>query len=301
MPARIVSFINLKGGVGKTTLALAIGEFLAFANHYPLNPKSRVLLIDIDAQSNLSYALFPEQRLEEIWNAEQSVYHMFKSALDGKNWDIRLAIPLTNNLGVTNIEGNTHLNALVCSPDLGQLDEEILSRLEKGANIPVDFRTVLKDQLENVKEFYDWIIIDCPPSLSTLTSNAILCSDYYVVPLVPEALSIKGLDLIQSRIADLKNHYGNQIKIEYAGAILNRIDIRRKDHIKQAEDVYSRKGEFSCFDYWVGDWKPLYVVSDYGYPFENGQRAWGSVWDKYGLWTRRKNPNSSILPRTGDT
>lgn len=63
MAAKIVSFINLKGGVGKTTLALAIGEFLACANHYLLYPKSRVLLIDMDAQSNLSYALFGEERL----------------------------------------------------------------------------------------------------------------------------------------------------------------------------------------------------------------------------------------------
>ena len=78
MAAKVVSFINLKGGVGKTTLALAIGEFLAFADHSLLYPKSRVLLIDIDAQSNLSFALFPEQRLEEIWTLEQSVYHMFK-------------------------------------------------------------------------------------------------------------------------------------------------------------------------------------------------------------------------------
>lgn len=302
MVAKVVSFINLKGGVGKTTLALAIGEFLAFANHWQLSPKSRVLLIDMDAQSNLSYALFGQDRLEkEIWKPEleQSVYYMFKAALDGKIWDIHKAILKDG----TNLEGNTHLHAIVCSPDLGQLDEDILSRLEKGTKIQVDLRTVLKNQLENVKELYDWIVIDCPPSLSTLTSNAMLCSDYFIVPLVPEALSIKGMQLIQQRIAQLKNRYEGQIKIAFAGSILNRIDIRRRDHIEQAEDVYSRKNEFNCFNYWVGDWKPLYIVSDYLYPFVSTQRAWrwGSVWGKYGSGARRKNPNSSVLPRQGST
>lgn len=287
----MVSFINLKGGVGKTTLALAIGEYLAFVNLYPLGPKSRVLLIDLDAQSNLSYALFSEHALQGIWDQQKSVYHMFQAALDGKSWDINQAIMKDGS----NVEGNTHLHTIVCSPDLGQLDEDVLRRLERRENIQVDFRQVLKGQLQNVKDLYDWIIIDCPPSLSTLTSNAILCSDYYIVPLVPEALSIKGMQLILRRIAELKDHYQGEVKIEFAGAILNRIDIRRKDHIEQAEDVYSRKGEFEPFDCWVGDWKPLYIVSDYRYPFEKQQRAWRSVWGKYGGWTRRRNPSSPIL------
>lgn len=200
---------------------------------------------------------------------------MFKAALDGKNWDIQKSILKDG----TNLKGNTHLHVIVCSPDLGQLDEDILSRLEMGANIQVDFRTVLKKQLDNVKDLYDWIIIDCPPSLSTLTSNAILCSDYFIVPLVPEALSIKGMDLIQQRIGQLTNRYGGQIKIEFAGTILNRIDIRRKDHIKKAGEVYSQNNTFKCFNYWMGDWKPLYIVSDYSYPFVSTPRAWrwGSV------------------------
>ncbi len=145
MPTKVVSFINLKGGVGKTTLALAIGEFLAF---WGLGQK--VLLIDIDGQSNLSYALLPTQTLkEEIWEqTKKSIYHMFKAALDGKDWDIEQAIIKD----CSNIRGNTNLHTIVCSPALGQLDEDILDRLEKRLGIQVDFRWVLSEQLKKIKD-----------------------------------------------------------------------------------------------------------------------------------------------------
>jgi len=286
--ARVVSFINLKGGVGKTTLALAIGEFLAF---WGLGQK--VLLIDIDGQSNLSYALLPTQTLEEIWQQDKSIYHMFKAALDGKDWDIEQAIIKD----CSNIRGNTNLHAIVCSPDLGQLDEDILVRLEKGAKIQGDFRIVLGEQLKRIKDRYDYVIIDCPPSLSTLTSNAILCSDYWIAPLVPEALSLLGINLIQTRIRGLDDRYKGRVNIKFAGSILNRIDIRRKDHIREAEGVYEHSNWFQPFQRWVGDWKPLYLVSDYQYPFENWGVKWVSVEEKYGANEKRRNPPSPLLNR----
>jgi chromosome partitioning protein len=296
LAARVVSFINLKGGVGKTTLALAVGEFLAF---WGLGQK--VLLIDIDGQSNLSYALLPQGTLKEIWQQEKSIYHMFKAALDGKVWDIEQAIIKD----CSNIRGNTNLHAIVCSPDLGQLDEDILVRLEKGAKIQGDFRIVLGEQLRKIKDRYNWIIIDCPPSLSTITSNAILCSDYWIAPIVPEALSLLGIELIQTRIEGLTNRYGKKgLGIKFAGSILNRIDIRRKDHIKAAEGVYYESNFYHPFEHWVGDWKPLYIVSDYNYPFEAEDRVargwareWLNVEEKYGANEKRRNPPSPLLNR----
>ncbi len=296
MPTKVVSFINLKGGVGKTTLALAIGEFLAF-----WGVRQKVLLIDIDGQSNLSYALLPQGTLKAIWQQEKSIYHMFKAALDGKTWDIEQVIIKD----CSNIRGNTNLHAIVCSPDLGQLDEDILVRLEKGAKIQGDFRLVLGEQLRKIKDRYDYVIIDCPPSLSTITSNAILCSDYWIAPIVPETLSLLGIELIQTRIGDLTNRYGKAgLSIKFAGSILNRIDIRRKDHIKAAEGVYYESNFYHPFEHWVGDWKPLYIVSDYNYPSEDEDRVarglaekWWSAEEKYGANAKRRNPPSPLLNR----
>ena len=127
MAATVVSFINLKGGVGKSMLALVIGETLAFLRRRhrvslpggqvqeALRGPERVLLVDIDLQSNLSYATTSRQRMADLEYSGHIVYDMFAAALQGKPWDVRAAI----NKNCSNIAGNTHLHNLVCTPALG--------------------------------------------------------------------------------------------------------------------------------------------------------------------------------------
>ncbi len=281
--AKVVSFINLKGGVGKTTLALAIGETLAFSWL-----DRRVLLIDLDAQTNLSHALVSQDTRSRLTSEKKTVYHMFRAALDGQRWDMKAAI--TGDC--SNIQGNSRLRALVCTEELGQLDEDILNMLEEGKKIGIDFRRILKDHVAVIQDDFDWIIIDCPPSLSTLTSNAIVASDYFVVPVIPEYLSLQGLTMIQQRIAQLKNRlpYGTELKIDFAGSIVNKVDVRRSDAVARAEDIYSQqRGVFAPLETWLGDWKPLYTVSNYNqmisyhdhlsdYRFQSTKFL--NVWDK---------------------
>ena len=299
MTAKVVSFINLKGGVGKSTLALTIGEFLAFSS---LNRK--VLLIDLDAQTNLSYALVSKPTRDRLETEKKTVYHMFRAALDGQPWDINAA--MTSNC--SNILNNKNLKALVTTEELGQLDEDILGMLEQKQQINVDFRRILKESLTVIKNYFDWIIIDFPPSLSTITSNAIIASDHFVVPVTPEFLSLQGLRMIQDRIGQLINRlpYGNEINIDFAGSILNRVDVRRSDAIERAEQIYSQlQGGYNPFHYWLGDWQPLFVVSDYDYlTYHQGKPpyyAYGSKfenpWHKYGNWVRRQTPHNSFLRR----
>lgn len=191
MAAKIVSFINLKGGVGKSTLALAIGEALAFLRRQErvslpggqskqvVRGPERVLLVDIDLQSNLSYATTSAQRMVQLEQSGYTVYHMFASALRGKAWDIKSAI----NKDCSNIIGNSRLHNLVCSYALGELDQDMLAMLDRGDKLNISFREILKGHLEQIREDYDYIFIDCPPSLSPLTSNAIVASDYFAVPI----------------------------------------------------------------------------------------------------------------------
>ena len=308
MAAKVVSFINLKGGVGKSTLALAIGEALAFIRRREqislpqgqvrevLRGPERVLLVDIDLQSNLSYATTSVQRMEQLELSGYTVYHMFASALQGKAWDIRSAI----NKQCSNIIGNTHLHNLVCSYALGELDQDMLAMLERGDKLNVSFREVLKGHLDQVRDDYDYIFIDCPPSLSPLTSNAIVASDYFVVPIIPEELSLQGIDLIQNRIGQLKSTYPH-IKAEFLGSIMNKIDIRRRrDHLRLAEDIVTTdSSRFQPFNYWLGDWRPLYTDSDFGYFQNEGWTSGWPTWDhKYGEPNGRKirvsNPNDDL-------
>lgn len=283
MAAKVVSFINLKGGVGKTTLALAFGEGMG----------QKVLMVDIDAQYNLSSSLLSLTRLEQLWKEGKSIYDMFKAELDGRSWDVDKAIVAD----CSNIQGNQNLHTIICSPDLGQFDEDMLERWAAGKQPPKGLHTVLGNYISKVKSRYNWIIIDCPPSLSIFTSNAILCSDYWIAPLIPEALSLYGIPMIQRGIGDLKRKYS--FNIDFAGSILNRLDISRGDHARQAEDVYKSGGKFRPFDCWIGDWKPLYIVSDYNYPFvtffdwHGNACKWSHAEHKYGwLYTAQNNGDS---------
>lgn len=120
-----------------------------------------------------------------------------------------------------------------------------------------------------------------------------------MVPIVPEKLSILGLELIQRRIGELRSRYPEQVSIEFAGSILNKVDIRRRDHKETyAQIVYQEKvDEFKPFHWWVGDIRPLYLVSDYELPFEQHGRKWWSVFTKYTYGAKRRKMPTGILDR----
>jgi chromosome partitioning protein len=297
--AVVVSFINLKGGVGKTTLCLTIGEILAFAFG------KKILLIDLDSQSNLSSALVPSNDLTSYRDKKGSIYHLFLNLLNPdkfkQSWDIDNAVVKS----CSNIQQNNNLNAILSLPELGQFDEDLADALEKGGKGPagsglkitVEWRRVLNRPLFSLRSQYDYILIDCPPSLSLFTSNALVVSDYYVTPISPEYLSIQGLELIQSRLGRLKQRAGlREMNVQFAGCIINRIDIRRKDHIGLcANPIYSERGRFKPFRYWVGDLKPMYIVTDYYYPFANMGRKWISIDEKYNYEERDfRNPEGVL-------
>lgn len=385
MSAKVISFINLKGGVGKTTLALAAGEILASERQY--NPiarkdlhKYKVLFIDLDGQSNLTYSTLSEDEIRSCWDSGKSTYNFFTSCLEhpihlkecicescsnvsdiryyldiipssfelfdfeekvmeayenGSKVDLsalRMALKRAledevflfnwNNIPGSDSERlltcleNDHYEFWVEGAEIHKSDDGktiYICKDEKSAEITIDengrdmsVKTSIKTYNYNLKakikreygklniygesilEKYDYIIIDCPPNLSILTANAIIASDYYVVPVIPEKLSTYGLELIKRRIAGLKEIYSDDIKIKYAGAVLNRIDIRRNSHIELAEQIIE-DDDFKCFNNWIGDVKPLYIVADYSL------RRYKNCYHKYGKWGRRKNPSKSEL------
>lgn len=286
--AKIVSFINLKGGVGKTTLCLSIGEFLAFAM------KKDVLIIDLDSQSNLTSAIVSPSIIDIYKAKKGSIYHLFNDLLSEEPtfhvWNLEEAVvPPTS---CSNIRKNEHLSAILSLPELGQFDESLAEALEKclkaeGKKLKnirwtVEWRKILKNRLEPLRSKYDYILIDCPPSLSLFTSNALVASDYYLTPISPEYLSIQGLDLIQQRLSRLIKIPDLNMEVKFLGCVVNRIDIRRNDHKRYCEtEIYKNTGKFNTFKYWVGDLKPMYLITEYFYPISTYGRNWNSIEEKY--------------------
>lgn len=312
---KVISVINLKGGVGKTTLVVCFGEFLGFVL------KKRVLLIDMDHQTNLTYAMISREALDTCKRNGKTIFHMFKNALDGNQWSMKDSIIDD----CSNIERNLYLKLIASLPDVGHLDEMILEQYENTRGFTdLDPRRILRQKLEEVKEEFDYIIIDCPPSLGLPTINALLASDYFVVPVVPEFLSLQGLDLIMRRVTGLKDRYG--AKVEFGGIVLNKISVQRSDHkewsevlfltpeekIKCRRDLeafieFLRQGQrdkaaridiqrlrfalildelrdtdFRPFTRWLGDLKPFYLITDYGYMERKGKaKRYPGVEKKY--------------------
>lgn len=327
---KVISIINLKGGVGKTTLSVCLGEFLG------ITFKKRALLIDMDHQTNLTYAMVPPKTASTCADGRKTIFHMFESALSGNRWSLRDSI-VTD---CSNIDGSSLLHLVVSLPDVGHLDEMILAAYESKNTFASDPRCILRDRIrdEGLLEAYDYILIDCPPSLGLPTINALLASDYFVVPVVPEFLSLQGLDLIMKRVGELKNRY--EAHIDFAGTVLNKVSIQRTDHKEWSEVLFLTPGEkakctreledfvkqvqradnlagldiqkvkfgiilrdlrnnadFRPFSSWLGDLKPFYLVTDYGYSQRKHRKKYSSIEKKYdGSGTR---PDTDKWPNLG--
>ncbi|WP_080708461.1 ParA family protein [Aeromonas hydrophila] len=211
---KIISFINLKGGVGKTTTSVNIAATLA-ATH-----NKKVLLIDLDPQTNATVCLITQPEWQEIHNRKQTLFHLFEDMLRSTtNFKIKNAI-------VKNVSEIKGLDLLPSSLEFVNIQDEIPEISNKEYVSHVD---ILGNAISNVKDEYDYIIIDCPPNLGAITLNGINISDYYIVPTIPDILSIIGIDLITNRI-DVFKAKKNTCKVSLAGIIFTKVDYRTNLH-----------------------------------------------------------------------
>lgn len=188
MATTIVSVINQKGGTGKTTTTINLGRALSKLG-------KKVLLVDLDPQSNLSYSL-------DITQPEYTLADAFTGARKLKD----LIVGKEENFSV--VPGSNEL-----------VDVEIsLVKEEKRESF-------LKNILAGAKGF-DYILIDCPPSLSVLTVNALTASQQVVIPLQMEVLTLQGLNQILATVGKIKNTLNNKLKVK--GIVVVMYDKRRK-------------------------------------------------------------------------
>lgn len=187
---KIISLLNHKGGVGKTTSAINIGAGLVELG-------KKVLLIDLDPQANLTVSLgIPRQRYtiyESLRGESELIPYTYKEDMD----------------------------IVIATLDLSGAEMELIN--EAGREF------ILRELFEPVKEEYDFVIIDCPPSLGLLTLNALTSSDYVYIPLQTEFLALQGLAKIKQVIDKVrfrlnkKLHIGGVIATMYDGRkVLNR-------------------------------------------------------------------------------
>jgi chromosome partitioning protein len=187
----VTSIINLKGGVGKTTITLAIAHFLAVEHH------KRVLVVDLDPQTNATVCLIPEQEWKQRDETGRTLYQLFADQVKGTHrFDADAAIVRdVSNIG-TGVQG---LDLLPSSLRLIKVQDRVtqLTDLETYERGPI---FALRDALQPFLPYYDHVLIDCPPSLGVVTLNGLAISDSYLIPVVPDILSVLGIPPILDRI-----------------------------------------------------------------------------------------------------
>jgi chromosome partitioning protein len=193
--ARIVAVANQKGGVGKTTTAQALGAALADLG-------DRVLLVDLDPQASLtiSLGLTPSTLTETTYTVmcEHSMAEIPETA--------RAIIPIDDHLAL--IPSNRSLSAAEIT---------LLQRMRR--------EYALGDALEPILGSYDWIFLDCPPSLSILTVNALACANWCIVPVHPEPLVTAAVETFFELVATVRRSRLNP-RLTVEGIILTRVDPR---------------------------------------------------------------------------
>jgi len=195
--ATIVSFINFKGGVGKTTLSVEVAASL-----YKMF-NSRVLMVDLDPQSNCTLYWLNEADWEQQINGNGTLLSFFESCLDDKPFDISSIVATPTRFTKSpwyqrfDLRLNRGIKLIPSDMRLFGVDLKLAQRF--GFENP-KAQLFLKKALAAIDSQYDFIFIDCPPNLYLATQNGLFSSHYYVIVALAEYLSTLGIAHIQGSI-----------------------------------------------------------------------------------------------------
>tara|TARA_B110000444_G_scaffold115445_1_gene108803 strand:- start:31 stop:825 length:795 start_codon:yes stop_codon:yes gene_type:complete len=210
---QIISVINQKGGVGKTTTVINLAAGLA-------RQEKKILVIDLDPQGNATTGL----GLSNIENSNNTIYGVLNGTMT-----------ISDVIKKTEFK---NLDIVTSNVDLSGLEVETAGDNERAFILKVKLATYLKDSGAS----YDYILIDCPPSLSLLTVMALVSSNSLVVPLQTEFFALEGLTQLMKTIERIKVNLNPELKIR--GILLTMYDKRNKlssQVEKEARDFFNEK------------------------------------------------------------
>ena len=218
MEKKIISVINQKGGVGKTTTVINLAAGLSMKG-------KKILVIDLDPQGNATTGL----GLSNSTNSETTIY----SVLNGNK-------KITEVIQQTRF---TNLNLITSNVDLSGLEVETAGDTRRAFKLKDELSSILNDS----RASFDYILIDCPPSLSLLTIMALVASDALVVPLQTEFFALEGLTQLMKTIERIK--YSLNPSLDIRGILLTMYDKRNKlsGQVEREARNYFKEKVYSTF------------------------------------------------------
>lgn len=259
---KIVSFSNQKGGVGKTTTCINMAAFLAQFG-------KKILLVDLDPQGNATTGLGLIKS-----DLEKSVYNVLIEEED-----------ILENIEETEVDG---LSLLPSSIDLAGAEVELVYKRSR--------EKILKNALEKIRDDYDYIMIDCSPSLGLLTINALAAADTVIIPIQSEYYALEGLSQLMNTIALVKQKLNPALEID--GVVLTMYDGRSLISRQIADEIkkfFSKK----LFEIVIPRNVRLIEASSYGKPIMlhdpkcAGAKAYKALTQEYLRREEQKAGNNS--------
>lgn len=235
--AHVISTINLKGGVAKTTTSVALAEVFSGV----LGKK--VLVIDLDPQTNATIMLLGEDKWLELNQRGHTLAQLFKDALepDTKKFDFEASL----QRNVSDVQEARSIDLLPSSLDLIDVQDRLAST-PSGKFYAVNPVELLWRAIKSNIDDYDLIIIDCPPNLGIVTLNGLRMSDAYLIPTIPDHLSTYGIPQIVSRVGEFADAIGEEI--QPLGIVATKFQVNSTVHNTVLREITKDKNLPKVFD-----------------------------------------------------
>lgn len=234
MKGKTIAIVNQKGGVGKTTTAFNLGACLA-------EQGKKILLVDLDQQGNLTYCMGHDVPDE----ADKTIAELMQMAITDEEYDphdyiFHNPICIQDNEKENKDTKAYNIDYICCNVLMSAVEVSLVNAMSR--------EQILKDILREVKEEYDYILLDCGPSLGMITINALVASDSVLIPLQAEKFAALGLELLLKNILRVKRRLNPSLDIE--GILFVSVPEKYKESKQTVDEVTRKFGDaVGVFDY----------------------------------------------------